>query len=121
MRNKISVIIFIVLICGLIGFLIWQGARNAQASPALIAFAKCLTEKGLVMYGTDSCEWCQKQEADFKSAWQFINYANCIKNPQRCVAQNIESTPTWIFGDGKRLVGYQTLGQLSKESGCPLP
>ncbi len=121
MRNKISIIIFIVLICGAVGFLIWQGVKNAQASPALITFAKCLTEKGLVVYGTDSCEWCQKQKADFKSAWQFINYANCINDPQRCLAVNIESTPTWISTDGKRLVGYQTLEKLSEESGCFLP
>jgi len=121
MRNKISIIIFIVLIGGLIGFLIWQGVKNNQAGPALINFAKCLTEKGAVMYGTDSCEWCQKQKADFKSAWQFIKYANCISDPQRCVTVSIEGTPTWILEGGKRLVGYQTLDKLSRESGCPLP
>lgn len=121
MRNKTHLIIFIILIAGVIGFLIWQGVKNNQAAPALTAFARCLSEKGLVMYGTDSCEWCQKQKADFKSAWQFIKYVNCFNDVQQCSALAIESTPTWIFPDGKRVVGYQTLGQLSQLSGCELP
>ena len=120
MRNKNYLIIFIILIGGLIGFLIWQGNKNNQASPALIAFARCLTEKEAIVYGTDSCEWCQKQKADFKSAWQFIKYVNCVNDPQTCTSLNIESTPTWIFQGGKRLVGYQQLDSLSEASGCPI-
>ena len=119
-KSKIYPIIFFVLIAAGIGFLIWQSVKNNQANPELIAFAKCLTEKGAVMYGTDYCEWCQKQKADFKSAWQFINYANCQTDPQKCVAQNIQATPTWIFGNGTKIESYQTLEQLSTESGCSL-
>lgn len=29
--------------------------------------------------------------------------------------------PTWIFQDGKKLVGEQGLRKLSQESGCALP
>ncbi len=118
MKNKIYIIIFIILIAAGIGFLIWQNIKNSQAGPELIAFAKCLNEKGATMYGTESCEWCQKQKADFKSAWQYINYVDCFKESQKCVAQNIESTPTWIFSDGQRLVGYQGFEGLAQQSGC---
>ncbi len=122
MRNKTYLIIvsIIVLIAGAVCFLIWKQISVSQASPGLNAFAKCLADKGAVMYGTQSCSWCQKQEAGFKSAWQYINYTDCFKEPNKCVAEKIEGTPTWIFPDGKRLVGYQPLENLSKESGCPL-
>lgn len=90
-------------------------------NPELDAFAKCLTQKGAVVYGTDYCEWCQKQKADLGGGWQFINYVNCQTDPQKCVSQNIQGTPTWIFQDGSRLVGYQTLDKLSQQTSCPLP
>jgi len=134
MRNKIYIIIFLVLIAGLIGFLVWQGSKNNQASPELVAFAKCLTEKGAVMYGTAWCEWCQKEKALFSNSFKFVNYVDCSQKPQDCVAKGINATPTWIFGDppattssgdfgrgDKKIENYLTLEQLSTESGCALP
>ncbi len=121
MKVKISVYILFVIVVAIVGFGIWRGSRNGNATSVLDDFVKCLAQKGAVVYGTDSCEWCLKQKADFGNSWQFINYANCIKDPQRCVAAKIESTPTWIFADGKRIVGYQTLEKLSEASGCVLP
>lgn len=120
-KNKIFTVVLVVLIIGIAGFMIWQSTKNSQGSSVLDDFAKCLTQKGLVVYGTDSCEWCQKQKADFGNSWQFITYANCGNDPQRCVAAKVEATPTWIFPDGKMLVGYQTLKQLSGASACVLP
>ena len=126
MKNKIYIIIFIILIVAGSGFLIWQNVKNSQASSELIAFAKCLSEKGATMYGTESCEWCQRQRVDFKNAWQYINYVDCFKEPQKCVAQNIEAMPTWIFPStssgqaGQKLTGYQELKGLAQQSGCVL-
>jgi len=126
MSNKFYIIAVFVIVAGVIGFLVWEqfGANLVanQASPELDAFAKCLASKGVTMYGTESCAWCQKQKADFKSAWQYMNYIDCFKDPNRCVAEKIEGTPTWIFpnDNNKKIVGYRELKVLSDESGCPL-
>jgi hypothetical protein len=121
MRSTSFLIIFLVLIFGAIGFVVWLGAKNSRTDPGLVAFAACLSEKGAVMYGTESCSWCQKEKDGFKNAWHLINYVDCINDPKQCLALGIESTPTWIFPEGKKFVGYQGLKKLSEESGCPLP
>ncbi len=119
--KKVIVILVLIGVVFVVTFVVFRLHTSSYIPNKLDAFAKCLTEKGAVMYGTDYCEWCQKQKADFGSAWQFVNYANCVSDPQKCTAQNIQSTPTWIFSDGERLIGYQTLENLSKQSSCPLP
>ncbi len=126
MSNKFYLIIVLIIVAGAIGFLVWEqfGANLAanQASPELDAFAKCLAGKGITMYGTESCSWCLKQKEEFKSAWQYINYVDCFKDPNRCVAEKIEGTPTWVFpnDNNKRVVGYKELKVLSEDSGCVL-
>lgn len=121
MRGANLFLIFIIIIFGSIGLLVWRGVKNNQTNPYLVAFAECLAQKGAVMYGTESCSWCQKEKSGFKNAWNLVNYTDCASDPKKCLALGIESTPTWIFPDGKRFVGYQGLRKLSEESGCPLP
>lgn len=84
-------------------------------------FAKCLASKNVTMYGTPYCSWCQKEKVLFDKSFNFIPYIDCSRTPQECVAKGINGTPTWIFSDGRKIEGYQTLEQLSQESGCPLP
>ena len=83
-------------------------------------FAQCITDKGIAMYGADSCSYCRAEKAEFKSAFQYINYIECDKEPEKCAEANIEGTPTWIFPDGTRLVGKQGLERLSEASECEL-
>ncbi len=117
--NRILVALIIIVIV-LTGVLIWGGLGANKNNSQLEALARCLSDKGAVMYGTNWCSWCQKEEANFKDAWRFISYIDCSKNPKDCLALGIETTPTWIFPDGKKLVGYQGLEKLAKESGCAL-
>src|SRR4030042_483734 len=122
MKNKLSWILVLNIALILVAILVWKGVKNSQTPQSLDMFADCLTgEKGAVFYGTESCSWCQKEKAGFKKSWQFINYVNCTQDPNGCLALGIEATPTWIFGDGKRLIGYQGLDKLAEESNCPLP
>lgn len=122
MSNKFYIITILVILAGLIGFLVWAQIKNNQASPELDAFAKCLAGKGITVYGTESCSWCLKQKALFKSAWQYINYVDCLKDSNKCIAEKIEGTPTWIFpnDNNKRIEGYRELKVLSDESSCSL-
>ncbi len=87
-------------------------------------FAKCLTEKGVTMYGADWCSHCQNQKKMFGSSWQYINYVECDPNgnnanPQLCTQKNIQAFPTWII-DGKLYTGEKTIQELSSLAGCPL-
>jgi len=120
MKKIIVILVSMVVVAGL-AYVVFRPHASPYATATLDDFAKCLSQKGAKMYGTDSCEWCQRQKADFGSSWQFINYVNCISDPQKCVSQNIQKTPTWIFGDGTKIESYQTLEQLSQQSGCELP
>jgi len=120
MKKIIIILILIGIVLALTAvFFIFH--KSSVASNKFDDFAKCLAAKNIVMYGTPWCEWCQKEKALFSNSFKFVNYIDCSQKSQECVAKQINGTPTWIFGDGRRIEGYQTLEQLSQESGCLLP
>ncbi|MBI2146731.1 hypothetical protein HYU22_05320 [Candidatus Woesearchaeota archaeon] len=41
------------------------------------AFAQCLTENGVKMYGAYWCPHCLNQKEDFGKSWQYVNYIEC--------------------------------------------
>jgi hypothetical protein len=84
-------------------------------------FAKCLTTQGWVMYGSATCPHCADQKAMFRDAFKYTNYVGCDTNSSACVEKNIQGIPTWIGLAGERLVGTQSLEELSRLSGCDLP
>ncbi|MGB8816098.1 MAG: hypothetical protein WCC74_02620 [Minisyncoccia bacterium] len=84
-------------------------------------FAKCLTGKGILMYGAIWCENCKIQKNLFGSSFQYIKYVECPDNAKLCLEKGIEGYPTWIFADGKKIEGRDTLEDLAKVSGCELP
>jgi len=82
-------------------------------------FARCLSEKGAVMYGTYWCSHCKAQKADFGDAFQYINYLECTEQNEACIEKGIEGFPTWII-DGRKYPGRQPLSRLSQLTGCEL-
>jgi hypothetical protein len=91
-------------------------------SADLDAFAKCLGEKGVTMYGAEWCSHCKDQKKMFGDSWKFVPYVECPDNPNECLAKDIKNYPTWIFQGplGKKMEGAQSLETLAKESSCPL-
>ncbi len=71
-------------------------------------FAKCLTEKGAVMYGEDWCQYTNGQKAMFGKSFKYINYVQ---------KQNLEVRPTWVI-DGKTYERVQSFERLSALTGC---
>lgn len=59
------------------------------------AFAKCLTEKGWVMYGAEWCGHCKVQKALFGDSFKYIKYIECPDNTQLCLDKEISGYPTW--------------------------
>jgi len=93
-------------------------ACNREAAP-YDAFAQCLSNKGIKMYGADTCPHCQEQKKAFKGSFDMVNYVECNRNPQECQAAEIKAYPTWEI-DGVRTEGRKSLSELSELSGCPL-
>lgn len=90
------------------------------------AFAKCLTKKNAIMYSSFLCPHCDDQKKMFGESFKYIHYVECsqVGLPQdvnACRLAQIRYTPTWVIENGERLVGVQSLKQLSDKTGCSLP
>lgn len=77
-------------------------ADSASAEGKYDAFAKCLTEKGVKMYGAYWCGHCQNQKKAFGDSFKYVNYIECADpNSQKqldvCAKEGIEGYPTWEF------------------------
>ncbi len=101
------------------------GTGNGNEPGAYDAMAKCLTEKGVKMYGAYWCPHCQNQEKMFGESWKYVTYTECslpnrAGETEACSKAGIEGYPTWEFASGERVSGEMTLQQLSEKSGCAL-
>ena len=106
------------------------GARTKEPTQeALAGLARCLTEKGVVMYGSFTCSGCRAQRKAFGPAFSHIREIECNPNApntqaESCMKKKIEKTPTWIMEKGgeeiKRIEGYQLLNDLASFAGCKL-
>ncbi|MBS3104992.1 hypothetical protein J4234_01935 [Candidatus Woesearchaeota archaeon] len=77
-------------------------------------FAKCLTEKGAVMYGAmDWCKYTQGQKAMFGKSFKYINYHEFDELP------DIKKTPTWVI-NGAWHENAQSFEKLAALTGCKL-
>jgi len=83
------------------------------------SFAKCLSEKGMVMYGAYWCDHCKEQKKIFGSSFQYINYVECTEKQQTCDDAGIKGYPTWVI-EGKSYEGVQLLYNLSSLTECKI-
>ena len=88
--------------------------------------AKCITEKGITMYGTFWCPHCAKVKKAFGDSFQHINYVECDprgENPQTdlCLEINIEKYATFINAEGEERCCEPTPEELGVWAGCEVP
>jgi hypothetical protein len=95
-------------------FLILFWPRAAASKKTL---GQCLTEKGVIMYGADSCENCANQKKLFGGDFGNVQYVNCEFHYQLCQEKGISVYPVWSFND-RTLPGTRPLTELSKFAGC---
>ena len=75
-------------------------------------FAKCLTEKGAVMYGAiDWCQYTKQQVGMFGRSFKHVNYKDFPELP------GIKKTPTWVYA-GEWYDGVQSFERLAAVTGC---
>jgi glutaredoxin len=96
---------------------------NEFSDKKLIEIAKCLTQKGVTMYGAVWCSHCKRQKDRFKDAFQYINYIECDPhtNPEQakiCLDKKIEGVPSWEFPDGSIERGEKEVQELAEKAGC---
>jgi hypothetical protein len=92
------------------------------------AFARCLADRGVKMYGAWWCPHCQEQKEMFGASFEYAPYMECgIKGDlhgeaQVCKNQNVMHYPTWQFPPtGERVERVFPLQELSDRTGCALP
>jgi hypothetical protein len=92
----------------------------------LDGFAKCVSAKGVRMYGAWWCPHCAEQKDAFGYAFQYVNYVECSPEGKRdinevCKQAGVKHFPTWQFADGSRTEGELPLTDISQKTGCKLP
>lgn len=118
MKNKDMLTLGVVLAVGIIALYLWYPAQKATGE--FDAFARCLADKKITMYGADWCLHCQNEKKAFGTSFRLVPYVECPSDPKKCLTAGIDGYPTWVFPDGRKLVGEQGLETLSQESGCAL-
>lgn len=103
--------------------------REKNSRDQRVEFARCLAEKGWVMYSSFTCSACRAQIQLFGQAVDQLKIIEC--NPhapdtqvQRCLDKKIRYTPTWLMekngSEVERFKGYKKLEDLASLTGCNL-
>ena len=112
-NKKIILISIVSVLLVLAGIGIGIGFVNANKPGSVDDFAKCLTEKGAVMYGAPWCKYTAGQKAMFGNSMKLIDYRDFTKDP------NVKITPTWLI-NGAYYQNVQTFDRLGSLTGCTL-
>ena len=123
-RGVIIGIVVAVLIIAAIVYLFGMGPNIDQGE--IDEFAKCLTEKGAVMYGTFWCPHCARTKKMFGSSFKYIKYVECDprgdnEQSEFCIEKKIDKYDTWEFTDGSRIISEPSFEDLSGKTGCKVP
>lgn len=119
MRIAYAMIIVIVIIgAGIVlsGMLIAPDNSNGNGGE-YDQIAQCLSDKGVIIYGSKYCHNCQYQKELFGDSFQYINYIECTEEQELCSQMGIEAVPTWIV-NGERYLGWKTPEDLAELAGC---
>ena len=117
--------IYAALIVAAFGLAYYLNNRSRHKNDA---FARCLTERGVKMYGAWWCPHCIEQKEKFAASFEYVPYVECgIKGEthgqsQVCKDENVKHYPTWQFPPtGERVERVFSLQELSDRTGCALP
>ncbi|MEK6894204.1 MAG: hypothetical protein AABX10_01960 [Nanoarchaeota archaeon] len=119
----ILVVVAIIVLLFVIG-----GSGQSYVQEDIDIFAKCLTEKGAVMYGAFWCPHCAKVKKAFGESFRYVEYVECDPRGEDeqsllCIEKQIESYATFEFNDNPstRIVGEPTFEELAIATGCVAP
>lgn len=120
---KTVVIALILLLVG--GYAVSKLMKAGPSNPDdRTQLARCLTDKGVKMYGAYWCPHCARQKEAFGPSFKYVHYVECAVPGNRreqteiCKKEGISGYPTWEFADGTRKSGELTLSDLARQAGC---
>lgn len=119
MNNKIIILSSLVVTLLLIGGIFFL-SKPEKIDPKIDAFAQCVGQTGLTMYGAYWCPHCQAQKKLFGPSFKYVKYVECTQQTALCLEKKIEGYPTWIASDGARFSGQLTLEKISEITQCRL-
>ena len=118
--GKVLLIVVILIVIGIVGFSVsGHFVKNDNDLSDLDKFAKCLSEKGAVVYVSQYCGHCKNQKDMFGDSFKYVNSVECTENQDLCQENGISGVPTWII-NGLPYAGEQSFERLSELTGCPL-
>jgi hypothetical protein len=115
----IGIAVVIVVVIYLVYGSNWKTGTQDSGVDGVDAFAQCLTEKEVKMYGTEWCGFCKRQKEAFGDSFQYVDYIDCDQNRDICASEGVGGYPTWKI-DGESYPGLKELAVLSQLSGCEL-
>jgi hypothetical protein len=97
------------------------GATTIGGDDYLANLAKSLRDQGAVLYGSYLSPETNEQKEMFKESASTLDYVECDAagpdaNPDECIAQKIETYPTWVF-EGTQYKDVQELSTLAQMIG----
>ena len=113
-NKKIILISIISIVAVLVIAGIGVGFVNANKPGPADDFAKCLRDKGAIMYGASFCQYSHVQKGMFGNSFKYVDYRDFSKD------SNVKITPTWLI-NGAYYQNVQTFDRLSALTGCSLP
>lgn len=97
------------------------GTADSNYEPGANAtLAQCLTDVGVIMYGTERCSHCKNQKALFGPDFAKVTYIDCDAQKQVCMDNGIQGYPTRKDANGNMFPGVQSLDKLAEIGGCQL-
>ncbi len=120
MERKYTIILSIIAIA-LISSLIFYSISKPKTELTLKDkedLAKCLTQKGILLYGTINCPNCEVQKEEFDEAAQYLSYVNCYIEEEKCAKYSKQKVyPFWGM-DETAIVGPIPLDKLKEKTNC---
>jgi hypothetical protein len=121
--RKVIIAAVLIVVFGVVYYI----GYKKTSSHKLDAFAKCLTDRGVKMYGAYWCPHCAEQKELFGESMPYVPYVECgvygKRNEEQpvCKDAGIHHFPTWQFPPvGERVEAVMPLADLSARTGCPL-
>lgn len=93
-----------------------QKADMTESEKELLA--KCLTQKGIYLYGTINCPNCEVQKEKFGEAVKDIKYINCFIEEEICKIYSAQKIYPYWGMNGTAIVGPIPLDKLKERTNC---
>lgn len=115
MKKRSWIILIVIVIVALAVIYIYKNGNQNHDE-----FAKCLSDKGLVLASHPSCGYCKYQKELFGESFKYLSVRNCEEDRDWCVTNGVSGYPTWILANGEKHPGAKSLNDLAELSGCDI-